>query len=139
MIKNVCDNLIELFLTFFKQEVYNENSQKSEIQKSLEYINLHFKEKITLNNVATHAGYNPTHFSKLFHQKMGITFNHYVSSIRLNYAKRLLATTEQPIAFICFECGFASISSFNRNFLEIVGCAPNAYRAEFKTTFPISI
>ena len=133
LIKNVCDNLVELFLTFFKQEVFDNKSQKSEIQKSLEYINLHFREKITLNDVAQHTGYNPSHFSKLFHQKMGVTFNHYVSSIRLNYAKRLLATTDQPISFICFECGFASVSSFNRNFLEIVGCTPNAYRTEFKT------
>jgi xylan 1,4-beta-xylosidase len=136
LIKNVCDNLVELFLTFFNQETVNEQTQKSEIQKSLEYINLHFKEKITLNNVAEYTGYNPSHFSKLFHQKMGITFNHYVSSIRLNYAKRLLATTNQSISFICFECGFASVSSFNRNFLEIVGCTPNAYRTEFKSTPP---
>lgn len=132
LIRNVCDNLIELFLTFFNQEVLNEESQKSEIQKSLEYINLHFKEKITLNNVAEHAGYNPTHFSKLFHKKMGITFNNYVSSIRINYAKRLLASTDHPIAFICFDCGFASVSSFNRNFSEIVGCTPNSYRMQYK-------
>lgn len=133
LIKNVCDNLIELFLTFFNEEVFHQKTQKSEIQKALEYINLHFKEKITLNHVAKYTGYNPSHFSKLFHKKLGITFNHYVSSIRLNYAKRLLATTDQSISFICFECGFASVSSFNRNFLEIVGCTPNAYRSEFKT------
>lgn len=133
LIKNICDNLIELFLTFFNEEVFHQKTQKSEIQKALEYINLHFKEKITLNHVAKYTGYNPSHFSKLFHKKLGITFNHYVSSIRLNYAKRLLATTDQSISFICFECGFASVSSFNRNFLEIVGCTPNAYRSEFKT------
>ena len=132
LIRNVCDNLIELFLTFFNQEALAETTQKSEIQKSLEYINLHFREKITLNNVAEHTGYNPTHFSKLFHQKMGITFNHYVSSIRVNCAKRLLAGTDHSIAFICFDCGFASVSSFNRNFSEIAGCTPNAYRMQYK-------
>ena len=130
--RNVCDNLVELFLTFYNQEIISDTTQKSEIQQSLEYINLHFKEKLSLNRVAEHANYNPSHFSKLFHKKMGITFNHYVSSIRINYAKRLLASTEHSISFICFECGFASVSSFNRNFLEIVGCSPNEYRTQYK-------
>ena len=132
LIRNICDNLIDLFLNFYEQKIAGETSQKSEIQKSLEYINLHFKEKITLQNVAEYASYNPTHFSKLFHQKMGITFNHYVSSLRINYAKRLLLNTEQSISFICFECGFASVSSFNRNFSEIVGVSPSEYRSEYR-------
>lgn len=132
LIRNICDNLIELFLTFYHQESVSDSSQKSEIQKSLEYINLHFKEKITLQNVADYASYNPTHFSKLFHKKMGITFNHYVSSLRINYAKRLLATTEHSISFICYECGFLSMSSFSRNFSDIVGSSPSEYRAEYK-------
>lgn len=132
LIRNICDNLIELFLGFYNQDTYSESAQKSEIQKSLEYINLHFKEKISLQNVAEYANYNPTHFSKLFHQKMGITFNHYVSSLRINYAKRLLLTTEHPISFICFDCGFSSVSSFNRNFCEIIGVSPSEYRAEYK-------
>lgn len=132
LIRNICDNLVELFLSFYNQEISNETKEKSEIQRSLEYINLHFKEKITLQNVAEYAGYNPTHFSKLFHKKMGIAFNHYVSSLRVNHAKRLLSTTEYSIFFICFECGFSSVSSFNRNFSQIVGVSPNAYRAEYK-------
>ena len=130
--RNVCDNLVELFLSFYNQEILSDSTQKSEIQQSLEYINLHFKEKLSLNSVAEYANYNPSHFSKLFHKKMGITFNHYVSSIRINHAKRLLTTTDYSIAFICFECGFSSVSSFNRNFSEIVGCSPNAYRLKDK-------
>lgn len=132
LISNICNNLIELFLGFYNQESFNHAVQKSEIQRSLEYINLHFKERISLENVAEYANYNPTHFSKLFHKKMGITFNHYVSSLRINYAKRLLLTTEQSISFICFECGFSSVSSFNRNFSEIIGVSPSEYRAEYK-------
>lgn len=132
LIRNVCDNLIELFLTFYRPETFNESAQKSEIQQSLEYINLHFKEKITLRDVAEYAGYNPTHFSKLFHKKMGITFNHYVSSLRINNAKRMLSGTEQSISFICYECGFSSVSSFNRNFSDIVGVSPSEYRMEYK-------
>ena len=130
LIRNVCDNLIELFLSFYGQQSASEPVKKSEIQSSLEYINTHFKEKISLQNVAEHAGYNPAHFSKLFHKKMGVTFNHYVSSLRINYAKRLLASTEHSISFICFECGFSSSSSFNRSFSSIVGVSPSEYRIE---------
>ena len=132
LIRNICDNLIDLFLGFYSQNEGHQNTQKSEIQRSLEYINLHFKEKISLNTVAEYANYNPTHFSKLFHQKLGITFNHYVSSLRINCAKRLLASTDYSISFICYECGFSSVSSFNRNFYDIVGVSPSAYRLEYK-------
>lgn len=132
LIRNVCDNLIELFLGFYKPTVHNDFSEKSKLQKSLEYINLHFKEKMSLQNVAEYANYNPTHFSKLFHQTMGITFNRYVSSIRINHAKRLLLNSEYPISYICFECGFSSVSSFNRNFFDIVGMSPAAYKLAYR-------
>ena len=132
LIRNICDNLIELFLNFYNASDAHQNAQKSEIQQSLEYINLHFKEKISLKNVAEYAGYNPTHFSKLFHQKMGVTFNHYVSSLRVNHAKRLLASTQHAISFICFDSGFSAVSSFNRNFFEIVGMSPSEYRNSFQ-------
>ena len=132
-IRNVSDNLVELFMSnFINQKNVDTLSQKSELQQALEYISLHFKEKITLTEVAEHSNYNPTHFSKLFHKKMGVTFNHYVSSLRVNYAKRLLLNTEYPISFICFECGFSSVSSFNRNFSEIVGMSPITYKSEYK-------
>lgn len=132
-IRNVCDNVIDVFLEkFANQGVIETNSKKSEIQPALEYINLHFKENISLKTVAEYANYNPAHFSKLFHKKMGVPFNHYVASTRINYAKRLLTGSEHSISFICFECGFSSVSSFNRNFAEIVGTSPSAYRAEFK-------
>ena len=132
-IRNVSDNLVELFMSnFINQKNVDTLSQKSELQQALEYINLHFKEKISLTEVAEYSKYNPTHFSKLFHKKMGVTFNHYVSSLRVNYAKRLLLNTEYPISFICFECGFSSVSSFNRNFSEIVGMPPITYKAEYK-------
>ena len=131
-LRTICDNLVDLFLaTFINQKSADILLQKSELQQALEYINLHFKEKLSLQEVAEHASYNPTHFSKLFHKKMGITFNHYVSSLRVNYAKRLLLNTEYPISFICFECGFSSVSSFNRNFLEIVGLSPIAYKTNY--------
>ena len=133
LIRNVCDNLVELFLSnFSRKEKLDVSTPKSELQLALEYINVHFKENLDLQTVAKYANYNPTHFSKLFHKKMGIPFNRYISSLRVNYAKRLLISTEQSISFICFECGFSSVSSFNRNFLEIMGISPSNYRAEYK-------
>ena len=55
-------------------------------------------------------------------------FNEYISTIRIEYAKELLLTTNQKVNEIAEECGFSSASYFNVVFRKQVGVSPGAYR-----------
>lgn len=118
--------------------LFAENSQPSLPQPStassprmldaVRYIATHYDKPLTLSEVAACLFLTPSYFSKVFAESTGYTFSEYVTSVRLEHAKRLLAETTLPIAVIAFRCGFATFSSFSRQFRKCFGCTPTAYR-----------
>ena len=92
------------------------------------YINTHFKEDITLEQLADMAHLSPFYFTKLFKAKTGYTPHEYVITTRLNHAKYLLSNTNLTIKEICFACGFASESRFCTSFKKFVGVTPSVYK-----------
>jgi len=127
-IKPFCNSLIDIFFYNYSPKLKQKPANESKLQNALEYINLHFKEDISLNDIANYTKYNPTHLSERFHKKLGVTLKYYISSLRINYAKQLLLSTTNSIIYICFDCGFSSVASFNRNFLNIVKMTPSSYK-----------
>ena len=73
-----------------------------------------------------------THFRRLFLSIMGTTPLQYVIQIRIRQACILLNTTSEPITSIAQAVGIASISSFNRNFQQVMGVTPQQYRQSGK-------
>ncbi len=84
--------------------------------------------ELNLADVAAHAGLSRAHFSHLFHRETGVTFTHHVQSRRVQEARRLLAETSRTITEICFDCGFNSLTHFNRVFRRSAGCSPSNFR-----------
>ena len=64
---------------------------------------------------------------------MDVTIKQYIISLRVKHAKRLLSRSSDPIMGICYESGFSSLASFNRNFLETEGISPSAYRKAYNS------
>lgn len=100
----------------------------SEIQL---YIDTHFKQKITLKEVAKLYFLNEKYAGRLFLKQTGRTFHSYLSDIRLNSAAELLKSTDKNVIDIALENGFNSISYFNRSFAEKFGKTPTSYRKVF--------
>ncbi len=94
----------------------------------LEYINDNFQNHLSLNDIARHVGVNPSYLSRFFSDKFGSTITKYINEIRINYAKVLLLSSEDSITEIAYKCGFESIRSFNRTFLDFVNVTPREYR-----------
>lgn len=67
-------------------------------------------------------------FSRYFRRHTGRTYIAYVNEVRCSAACLRLRTTDQPVAQIAQECGFRTLSNFNRRFLAQVGTTPSAYR-----------
>lgn len=91
------------------------------------YIFKHFKENISLVEVAKIANMNATAFSRLFKRVNGKTYSRYLSEIRIGYACRLLLEQKVNISEICYEVGFNNVSNFNRQFKIIKKCSPSSY------------
>jgi len=98
------------------------------IKDSLKYIKEHFKERLTLQMIASKAFMNPKYFSHVFKKEMGVSFTEYVITLKIQYACRLLGTTDYPAYRISLECGFSDPSYFNRVFCARMNMTPNTYR-----------
>ena len=96
-------------------------------QKLIEYCSLHYKEAISLTTVADALGYSSTHLSHIFTDKFKIGFSKFISTMRVEDAKRMLRG-DKGITQIALDCGFGSIRNFNRVFKEYTGQTPSEYK-----------
>ena len=103
------------------------------IKKAVAYIEVHFREKVTLPGLAAIAGYNQTYFSELFQKITGETYIERLTKLRINYAKILLSKG-LSVSDACFESGFGSLSNFLTVFKAKCGMSPSKYREKCKKT-----
>ena len=120
-------------------EIKGENpSRKKEYMESVmnacNYINQHYKESLTLEQIADISGFSRFHFTRIFKSCMNMTFYEYFNQKRISKAEELLSTTGQSVTEIAMDTGFSSISAFNRTFKSIKGCSPSAYREKMDKT-----
>ena len=72
--------------------------------------------------------YSTVYLSRFFHENTGMPYHEYVRMVKMNHACYLLKNTRESILDVSLQCGYASISSFNRSFKQIVGMNPTEYR-----------
>ena len=102
------------------------------LRPALEYINNHYVEPCNVEKLAGLCHLSQTHFRRLFLSIMGTTPLQYVIYIRIRQACIRLNTTSDPITAIAQAVGISSISSFNRNFQQIMNVSPQQYRQSSK-------
>lgn len=97
-------------------------------EKAISYINEHFEEKLTVEELASHVGLSKYHFIRTFKKETGFTPHEYIINTRINTAKYLLKNTKLPIKDICYNTGFSYESVFCSAFKKHQGCTPLEYR-----------
>ena len=109
---------------------HNVVSRKSEVRINnvCLFIQNNFQNKIYLKEVADLIYLTESNFCKFFKKATGKTYSDYVNEIRINEASRLLIQSDKTISQISFECGFETLSYFNRVFLNKKGITPSVYR-----------
>ncbi len=96
------------------------------------YISENYFKPISLEKISKIARMNPIAFSRYFKNNCGAGFVEYLNRVRTNKACYLLRETEYQVHDIAVECGFASISNFNKQFRKAESTSPRDYRAQFK-------
>lgn len=94
----------------------------------LEYIRIHFREGLTLSDLAQQFHLSPKYISRYFKEKFQITISEYVQHLRMNHAKDLLENTDLSITEVAAQAGFSTVSFFIRQFTAMHGCPPRKWR-----------
>lgn len=84
--------------------------------------------RLDVDGLAAHAGYSRYHFTRLFTNQVGIAPGRYLAAARFRRAKQYLLAGDDPIVDVCTRVGFASLSTFTRQFTAAVGTTPAALR-----------
>ncbi|SEM64378.1 AraC family transcriptional regulator [Paenibacillus sp. OV219] len=103
---------------------------QSAVRKGLIYIQHHFREPLSLEEVATYCGLSANYFSECFRKGTGSTFQSYLQEVRLQFARSLIKTTQLPITEICFASGFNTLPHFERAFKKRFLLPPREYRKQ---------
>ena len=84
---------------------------------------------VRVDELAAQVGYSPTHLRRLFSRVARTSPSGYHAALRVEEAKRLLATTGLSVLQICHQVGYDSLGTFTRRFGEAVGMTPTGFRA----------
>ena len=102
----------------------------SRVQQAMHYIQNNFRNDITLSDIAREAAVTPAYMSSVFLKECGVNFKEYLSTIRYDYAKKLLEYSNMTVTDICFESGFLDYANFERHFKKRFSVSPTQYRKE---------
>ena len=94
------------------------------LEQAFKYIDAHYCEKVTLDDVAAAAYMSSNYFSSYFRKVTNIGVSEYVTRLRIMHARELLRDTDKSVTDIALECGFNNISNFYRLYKKHVGKPP---------------
>ncbi len=130
--KQYMHNLLECLFIWMLRRMDIPHPQKEEplktpVQKAILYMHLNFKDSPTLTETAREINLNPNYFSEMFRKATGQTYISYLTTLKLNYAKKLLRSSGLSVTEICFASGFNSMSNFLKVFKERHGKSPTSF------------
>lgn len=98
------------------------------IDRAICYMEAHITENISLDELADNVNLSKFYFTRYFKKHLGMTPHQYFVNMRIQYAKRLLATTHDSVEKVAEACGFDNASNFIRMFKQRAGMTPSAFR-----------
>ena len=99
------------------------------LRRVKEYIETHLGEDLTIEALASEVCLSPFHFARAFKAATGTPPHSYLSNLRIEKAKLMIAEGRTPLAEIAYRCGFSSQSYFTTCFKRVADTTPGAYRA----------
>lgn len=113
-----------------KKRIVNTKSDKykKRITEIVDYMQLHYKENISLDMIANHFDISSRYFTSIFKQQLGVTPKEYLTEYRLKQASIDLLETDSSATDIAYNHGFPNLNSFYVSFKREFGKTPNEYR-----------
>jgi AraC-like DNA-binding protein len=113
----------------------NKESEKDRMGHVYEYVMQNFHGKVSLEEAAQLSNLSVSAFSRFFKSRVNKSFSDFLTEVRISHACKLLHETDLNISEISYDCGFFTLSNFNKLFKERIKMTPVQYRKEFLQTF----
>lgn len=131
---NEVRGLLDTFLKEVKEIIHlgDKANEFNNLDKILEYIELHYTEPLRLSEIANHFHFNASYLSSYFstHHKEG--FSEYLNRVRIKKSMELLANSTVSISNISGMVGYSEHSYYCKVFKRITGMSPGTYRKELR-------
>ena len=131
------EHLLKVLLLQLLQMAENGGGQ-SALSGALQYIHLHYADRITLQELADLEHISVSYLARRFRRITGMTVTDYINYVRVERARYLLATTDKPVQEISYLVGYESPQYFSRVFRARCGETPAAFRRSTEHTPPAS-
>ena len=107
------------------------------LTQAREFMRHAYSHPVSLPDVAARANLSPYHFLRVYKRAYGETPHEFLTRLRIERAKTLLARGSHNVTEACFEVGFSSLGSFSNLFADRVGLSPSEYRRYARSTISI--
>jgi AraC-like DNA-binding protein len=125
--------LVELLMVVYRSfhgepRTEKVGSSQFRIEEAEGYIRDRYAEELSLPEIASHFGFNPSYFSRLFARHVGVHVFEYLNRVRIQKSCLLLKRSTISITEIAFSVGYNNLSHFNRYFRRIMRMSPREFR-----------
>lgn len=114
-----------------EETLATDTKQLERITRVLNYMHIHFRERLTLGELAEKENLSTTYLSHLFKDMLHTSFQSYLNQLRFEHALLLVQTTDWKLIDICNESGFSDSKYLNKTFMQIFQMTPKDYRQHF--------
>ena len=121
-------------ITLLSSSTFQNSYNKSETERLNDIYNYtmsNFKQKISLEEIASISCLSVNSFCRYFKSQTRKTYSQFLIEIRIGHACKLLIENRLTVSKICVESGFNNFSNFNRYFKIISGLSPLEYKKSF--------
>jgi transcriptional regulator GlxA family with amidase domain len=103
-----------------------------EVDRAIAYMNSHFAQKVTVEELAAPANLFSSHFTKIFKTVTGETPIDFLKTLRLKKSRNMLLNNPDNMTKIALKCGFNTSSYFSSCFIEKYRMTPSTFRQNFQ-------
>ena len=134
----IISDVYKIFAVLYRYDIikntesFRFTKEIEKIQPVISYINEHYHEKLTLEQMSDLVNFDKSHFCRVFKKCVNTSLVDYINYIRVCKAEKLIVSTNKSIAEIAEETGFSSVAYFTKTFKAIKSCTPTQYK-KFKT------
>lgn len=130
---NTADQLIQTLEDMVTRQIkiradQQMNDETKPVRQAKIFLEQHYMENITLEQVACLIGFNSSYFSVMFKKECGVGFQDYLTALRIDKAKEMLLQTDDSISEICYRVGYNDVKYFSKTFKKATNLRPSEFK-----------